>query len=115
MDEAHLMAAARYVALNPVRARPVSRAQDWRWPSARAHLAGRDDGLVAVAPLLDRRAGRFADLLDDEPAPATLAALRAAETIGRPLGSPDFLDRLAARMGRDPRPGKRGRKKRAPA
>jgi putative transposase len=51
------------------------------------------------------------DLLDDEQDPATLTALRAAETLGRPLGSPDFLDRLAARTGRDPRPGKRGRKK----
>jgi putative transposase len=115
MDEAHLMAAARYVALNPVRARLVERAQDWRWSSARAHLEGRDDGLVTVAPLLDRCADRFADMLDDEPDPGTLTALRAAETLGRPLGSPDFLDRLAARTGRDPRPGKRGRKKREAA
>ncbi len=48
MDEDHLMAAARYVALNPVRARLVARADDWRWSSARAHLQGRDDGLVTV-------------------------------------------------------------------
>jgi putative transposase len=52
--------------------------------------------------------------LDDEPDPAKVTALRAADTIGRPLGSPDFLDRLAARTGRDPRLGKRGRKKREP-
>ena len=38
MDEDHLLAAARYVALNPVRARLASRAQDWRWSSVRAHL-----------------------------------------------------------------------------
>ena len=44
--------------------------------------------------------------------PALIAALRAAETIGRPLGDPPFLDRLAARAGRDPRPRKRGRKPR---
>jgi putative transposase len=115
MDEAHLMAAARYGALNPVRARLVERAQDWRWSSAGAHLAGGDDGLVTVAPLLDRCAGRFADLLDDEQDSGALTALRAAETLGRPLGSPDFLDRLAAQMGRNPRPGKRGRKKREAA
>jgi len=114
MDEPHLMAAVRYVALNPVRARLVERATDWRWSSARAHLSGRDDELVTVAPLLDRCAGRFADLLKEEAEPAKLAALRAAETIGRPLGSPDFLDRLAAQTGLDPRPGKRGRKKQAP-
>jgi hypothetical protein len=40
----------------------------------RAHLAGRDDGLVRVQPLIDR-APRFADLLDtdaDDPAFAAL-------------------------------------------
>jgi putative transposase len=113
MDEEHLIAAARYVALNPVRARLAERAEDWPWSSARAHLAGRDDGLVEVAPLLARCAGRFADLLAVEPSPSVIAALRAAETIGRPLGPPAFLDRLAALTGRDPRPRKRGPKPRA--
>ena len=45
MDEDHLMAAARYVALNPVRARLVERAGLAAF-QRRAHLAGRDDGLV---------------------------------------------------------------------
>ena len=61
MDEERLMTAARYGASNPVRARLVQRAEDWRWSSGAAHLAGRDDDLVSVAPLLDRCAGRFAD------------------------------------------------------
>ena len=38
MDEDHLIAAARYVSLNPVRARLVARAEDWPWASTRAHL-----------------------------------------------------------------------------
>src|SRR5438309_9571212 len=50
MDEAHLMAAAGYVALNPVRAGLVDRAEDWPWSSVGAHLAGRDDAPVTVAP-----------------------------------------------------------------
>ncbi len=109
MDEDHLMAAARYVALNPVRARIVERAEDWPWSSVRAHLDGRSDGLVDVAPLLDRAAGRFADLLDGEPEAGKRAALRAAEGTGRPLGSDAFLDRVTALTGRNPRPGRRGR------
>ncbi len=110
MDEDHLMTAARYVALNPVRARMVARAEDWLWSSVRAHLAGRDDELVHVAPLLSRAAGRFTDLLDTEPDAEKLAALRAAEGIGQPPGSAVFLDRVVGLMGRDPRPGKPGRR-----
>ena len=113
MDEDHLMAAARHLALNPVRAGLVARPEDWPWSSVPAHLAARDDGLVEVAPLIGRCGGRFADLIAEEPDPARIAALRAAETIGRPLGGPAFLDRLAALTGRDPRPGRRGRKPRA--
>ena len=54
MDEDHLLAAIRYVSLNPVRARLVTRAQDWPWSSVRAHLKGEDDGLVRVRPAPDR-------------------------------------------------------------
>jgi putative transposase len=113
MDEDHLMVAARYVALNPVRARLVAQAADWPWSSARAHLQGKGDGLVDVKPLLDRLDGRFADLVDAEPDAEAIVALRAAEGIGRPLGSPAFLDRLASVTGRNPRPGRPGRKPRA--
>ena len=37
--------------------------------------------------------GRFADLMVEEPDPAKIAAMRAAETIGRPLGAGALLDR----------------------
>jgi putative transposase len=39
MDEDHLLAAFRYVALNPVKAGLARRAADWRWSSAAAHIA----------------------------------------------------------------------------
>lgn len=44
MDEAHLVTAFRYVALNPVRARLARRATDWPWSSSRALCEGVDDG-----------------------------------------------------------------------
>jgi putative transposase len=52
MDEPYLLAAARYIELNQVRANMVVAPSDYRWSSARAHLKGKDDALVSVAPLL---------------------------------------------------------------
>ncbi len=110
MDEAHLHAALRYVALNPVRARLVARAADWRWSSVRAHLAGRDDHVVRVAPALDR-VGDFAAFLgEDFDEPETYAALRKAETTGRPIGAREWLEAMGEQAGRSLLPGKRGRK-----
>jgi putative transposase len=109
MDEDYLAAALRYVALNPVRARLVGRAQDWRWSSTRAHLRGRDDGLTALQPIKDRFP-RFADLLAAELDSELFERLRAAESIGRPLGSDRFLARLERRTGRTLKPARRGPK-----
>lgn len=53
MDKTHLYLAARYVELNPVRAKLVKKPQEYQWSSAAAHIAGRDDRLVHVAPLLE--------------------------------------------------------------
>jgi putative transposase len=114
MDEEHLAAALRYGALNPVRARLVERAQDWRWSSTRAHLRGRQDGLTALAPIRDRFP-RFADLLAGEPEAEQFARLRAAESIGRPLGNAGFLTRLERLTRRTLKPGKRGPKPSQPA
>src|SRR5271166_2200168 len=99
LDEDHLMMAARYVVLNPVRARLAARPQDWPWSSLRAHLAERDDGLVRVSPLI-ARLGRITALVDTEPEASAVAALRAAESIGRPLGADDFVADLERRLGR---------------
>ncbi|MEX2618188.1 MAG: transposase [Alphaproteobacteria bacterium] len=110
MDEAHLAAAVRYVSLNPVRARLVSRAEDWPWSSVRAHLAERDDALVRVGPVLERY-GSFAGFLgQDRDDAAAWRGLRMSETSGRPLGSDAWLDALEAKTGRTLKPQKRGPK-----
>jgi putative transposase len=110
MDEAHFVTALRYVALNPVRARLVTCAEDWPWSSTRAHLAGEDDQVVKVAPALER-VGDFAAFLG-EPFDEALsyATLRKAESIGRPIGSSEWLAAMEARTGLALRPQKRGPK-----
>ena len=52
MDEPYLLATARYIERNPVRARLTKLAGDYAWSSAKAQLSGSDDMLVKAAPLL---------------------------------------------------------------
>jgi putative transposase len=112
MDDAYLASAARYVAMNPVRARLVERPEDWRWSSVAAHLAGRDDGVVTVRPLLERTGDFRAFLGDDEDA-AAYAALRQSETTGRPLGGAAWIEAVERQTGRSLAPRRRGPKAKA--
>lgn len=113
MDEAHLVCALRYVALNPVRARLAERPDDWPWSSTRAHLSGKSDVFVDVTPALER-VGDFASFLGevfDEV--MTYAALRKAESVGRPVGSKKWLADMEAQTGLTLAPRKRGPKPKA--
>ena len=108
MDEAYLIAAARYVELNPVRAGLVGDASQWPWSSARPHLKSRDDRLVKTAPLLAMVAD-WRKFLDSAVSEEELRDLRQHGRTGRPLGSASFLDRLESMVGRVLRPQKGGR------
>lgn len=99
MDEPYLLAAARYVELNPVRARLVKKPEAWRWSSARAHLGGADDGLTKTAPLaklVDDWRGFLKEGLSEDDA----EAIRRGERTGRPLGAKRFIARLEKKLGR---------------
>lgn len=85
MDEQYLIAAAKYIELNPVRARIVNKPEDYKWSRAVAHLQREDDILVKAAPLLDIvsdwRELLFSDLTEDE-----YETLRSHERTGRSPG-----------------------------
>jgi putative transposase len=117
MDDAHLLTAVRYVELNPVKARLVRSAEDWRWSSATAHVTGKADGFTDLGALAGvhrnwramLRHGLEAGDLDEGEAAAIEAHIRT----GRPLGSEAFVERLEAKTGRALKRRKPGRKPKA--
>src|SRR6267142_4462216 len=108
MEDRYTLAAARYVELNPVRAGLASSADAYPWSSARAHLLGRDDGLVRVGPLLTR-VPEWATFLRQSTEADLSSELRRHETTGRPLGNEAFVQELERSLGRMLRPQKGGR------
>src|SRR4029077_14402136 len=99
LDEPYLLTAARYVELNPVRAGLVGAPSRYRWSSAAAHVRGRDDTLVRVAPLL-KRAPKWRAFLARVIREKDIKLLHAHERTGRPLGDEAFLVKLERGLGR---------------
>jgi hypothetical protein len=111
LDELYLLTAAPYVELNPTRAGLVKAPSRYRWSSAAAHVRGRDDILVRVAPLLKSAPpwrGFLARAIPEE----DIKLLRAHESTGRPLGDEEFLATLEENLGRILRRQKSGPKPR---
>jgi putative transposase len=110
MDEDHLVAAMAYVALNPVRAKLVKKAEDWPWSSVHAYcLAKKGDGVTdvkAAEPYLEA-AKQIIKAGEED---ARFKTLRQSETIGRPIGDDDFLRQAEKQVGRAIKSGKRGPK-----
>lgn len=99
LDEAYLLAAARYIELNPVRAGLAAQPADYPWSSASAHLTGKDDRLVQTAPLLEMVPDWTGFLLQasgDNLGPQ----FRRHERTGRPLGDQAFIAKLESMIQR---------------
>ena len=98
-DKTHRYLAARYIELNPLRAKLVKKPQEYRWSSAHAHIAGRNDRLVHVAPLLEMF-GKWDDFLSRGLSDEEVEKFRCHERTGRPLGTDSFIARLENVLGR---------------
>jgi len=102
MDDVHLYWAARYVLQNPVRARLVEHAVDWRWSSAAAHAGLRGDPLVEPAALMIR-VPDVLERLDRGDIAAIQDEIRRSTHRGLPLGEDRFRARVLASPDTDDR------------
>ncbi len=108
LDEPHLLAAVRYVELNPVRANLCAKPDQWAWSSVRAHMRGRSDRLVNVTPMINL-VGNWSDYLAVDEMASSVDAIRQHTRTGRPVGSTRFitsLENMTGRRLRRKRPGR---------
>ena len=111
LDDAHTVAAMRYVERNPVRAGIVPEAWNYSRSSAAAHVADRDE---TGSLDLGYWAGRFRpadwqqELAGGEDA-AALDTIRRNTLSGRPAGSKEFVAGLGIVLQRRLNPGRAGR------
>jgi REP-associated tyrosine transposase len=117
LDDTHLWEALRYVELNPVRAKMVATAEQWRWSSAAAHCGRADADAMLQMERWARRwtVTEWERFLAEGASESEAGALRQCTHTGRPLGGIEFVAELERTMLRPLAPHKGGRPKKAAA
>jgi putative transposase len=109
LDQNHLLAAVRYVELNPVRAGMAQQTGEYVWSSTRFHLGlVKSDPLVADSNLFGLVTNWEEFLCRDD---GGIERVIAATRTGRPAGDEEFLDKVEAVTGRNMRIKMAGRPK----
>jgi len=115
LDDAHTVAAMRYIEQNPVRAKMVRKPWRYAWSSASAHVGEADrSGLLDVATWRkdwDWSPRRWRKMLEEGLDEDLMTRLRRQTFRGRPLGNDSFVSKLERRLGRRLRPLPIGRPK----
>ena len=110
MDESYLLATVRYVERNPVVSKLCQCANEWPWSSAAAHVAGMDDDLVRVKPMLDLVDDWGVYLSDENEHNQVREHIERHTRTGRPLGDASFVSMLETITGMSLAPKRPGRK-----
>jgi putative transposase len=110
LDEDHAWAAVRYVERNPLRARMVTRAEDYVWSSARAHCGLEGNRLLTAGWPDCSLVTNWSAWLEETPDVSREHRIRERTYTGRPCGSEDFVRQVEAIVGRRLAPGKPGPK-----
>ena len=91
----HYLAVLRYVERNPLRARLVRSAQNWRWSSLRQRTPG-TESILSPGPV--PLPTTWLQLVQQPHTEAELAALRTSIQRGTPFGGPRWTQRAAAEL-----------------
>jgi putative transposase len=103
----YLLTVAKYIEMNPVRAKIVEKPEQWRWSSAQEHIAGKTDKNVKLYKwLTDQEREEYAKIIIEV---ILEEKIRKATSTGRPLCGERFFDTLEAIVDQDLKPKKRGR------
>lgn len=102
IDEDYLEEAIKYVERNPVRAKMVKKAWQWRWSSAKQH-SGEGTGELTVEGIKECTGvgeERWRKVLSEKEDEEIMKAIRKNSLTGRPTGKRSFIEKLENKLNR---------------
>jgi len=112
LSEQHLYATIRYVERNPVRAKIVKKAEDYKWSSARTHVYKKKDEILTDSFVLSEIKDWRKYLAEEDRISDINLFIKHMNT-GRPLGDDRFIEVVGGLIGRDVRRKKPGPKRKS--
>ena len=110
LDDNYLLAATRYILLNPVRAGIVSNPWEYEWSGARYHMRMNNSYLIKDN-LLQEIITDWKEFLNVSSDRHDVELLKLHERTGRPLGNSGFIDKLESTLKINLKKKRAGRKK----
>ena len=98
-DHVHLLAAARYVELNPVKAGMVAQAWEYPWSSCRFHCSLQQTDLLVEQNIFPEMVGEWSKFLHQHDENMQRRIIQGTRT-GHPVGDDIFLSSLESQTGR---------------
>jgi len=96
----YLWAVARYIEQNPIRAKIVSRAEEFPYSSARAHINGIKDEVLGEELFTEGQRKDYSKLVSSLGSEDEVIEIRLYTRTGRPLGSEQFISKMEKKLQR---------------
>lgn len=98
-DDQHFLTVCRYVEHNPLRAKLVASADDWRWSSLWRWRNGSVKGKAILSPWPVRRSPDWLSYVNAPQTENELTAVRRSVQRGSPLGDESWSAKMVKRLG----------------
>ena len=98
--EKYLWAVARYIEQNPVRARIVKKAEDYKYSSAKAHIRGIEDEVLGEELFEERQRKDYRKFIRSGIPEKEINSIRYHASTGRPFGGEDFIEKIGKKLKR---------------
>ncbi|MFH1479444.1 MAG: transposase [Candidatus Omnitrophota bacterium] len=102
LDQDHLVAAAKYIERNPVRANLVDKPWEWKWSSASTHIGISNKQIIKLENLfkiIDIPQNTWKSFIDTDDNKTTMDNIKKSTSTGRPLGKEHFVKDLENKFG----------------
>ena len=113
-EDEHLVTLCRYVERNPLRARLVRRAENWRWGSLWRREQGAVESRATLAEWPVPRPAGWLDFVNERQTPYEEEALRRSVRRGTPFGAEEWMKKTVEWLGLETTLRPRGRPKKHP-